>query len=112
VTYQINDQNGDAMEGVFAIQEVVTTIDQNINTNMKSGNSSSNQAAQFLDGLVLTSSSALPGNACSIVKQSFTATGNPSPIRVNCLQYSSSDVTITDVTAVPDTCSKPTYHCN
>ncbi|HEY6766245.1 MAG TPA: hypothetical protein VI386_15930, partial [Candidatus Sulfotelmatobacter sp.] len=112
VTYQVNDQNNNAIQSVLGISEAVAVVDQNINTNMNSGNSSTNTAGQFLDADTLINTSALPSNACSIVKQSITATGNASPIRVNCLQYSSTDVTITDVTSNPAICSKPTYHCN
>ncbi len=112
VTYQVNDQHGNAIEAVLAVQETVTTISQNINSNMSNGNSSTNTAGQFLDGLALLSTSALPSNACSIVKQSFTVTGNSSPIRVNCIQYGPSDVTVTDVTPNPASCSVPTYQCN
>jgi len=112
VTYQVKDQDGGNMQAVLKIAEAVTVIDQNINANMNNGNSSTNAAGQFLDGLVLVSTSTLRTNACSIVKQSFTATGNSSAIRVNCLQFSSTDVTITDVTSNPNSCSKPTYHCN
>jgi hypothetical protein len=112
VTYQVKDQNGNDMAAVLSVSETVTVVDQNINTNMNNGNSSTNAAGQFLDGLALLSTSTLPSTACSIIKQSFTATGNSSPIRVNCLQYRSTDVTITDVTSNPNSCSKPTYHCN
>ena len=33
---------------------------------------------------------------------------NGSPIRVNCIRFGGTDVTITDVTSNPATCSKPT----
>lgn len=112
VTYQVKDQNGADWVGVLGISEVVAVVDQNINTNMSNGNSSTNAAGQFLDDLALLSTATLPTNACSIIKQSFTATGNDLAIRVNCLQYNSTDVTITDVTSNPASCSKPTYHCN
>ena len=113
VTYQVKDQNGDDLAAVLAISEAVTVVDPgNYNANMKSGNSSTNAAGQFLDDLALLGPSILPSNACSIVKQSFTATGNSSPIRVNCVQYSSTEVTIADVTSDPGQCSQPTYHCN
>jgi hypothetical protein len=93
--------------------EDVSVVDPgNVNATMETGDSSTNAAGQFLDSLALLGTSALPSNACSIVKQSFTATGNSSPIRVNCLRYGSTDVTITDVTSNPGTCTKPTYHCN
>jgi hypothetical protein len=113
VTYQVEDQNGNDIEAVLTISETITVVDPgNINATMSTGNSSTNVAGQFLDGLALLGSSALPSNACSIVQQSFTATGNSSPIRVNCIQYSSTDVTITNLTSNPASCSKPTYQCN
>ena len=112
VTYRVKDQNGADWVGVLGISEVVAVVDQNINTNMSNGNSSTNAAGQFLDDLALLSTATLKADACSIIKQSFTATGNDLAIRVNCLQYNSTDVTITDVTSNPASCSKPTYHCN
>ena len=113
VTYQINDKNGDPIYQNFLIEETVTVIDPgNVNSKMNTGNSSSNPTGQFEDQLALIGTSALPSNACSIVRQSFVVSGNSSAIRVNCIQYGSADVTITDVTSNPSTCSKPTYHCN
>jgi hypothetical protein len=111
VTYQIKDQNGSDMIGVVKLSEAFEQVDQNINTNLNSGNNSSNEAGIFLDDDSLVNTSPLPSNACSILKQTVTASGNPSAIRVNCLQFSSTDMTITDVTANPSSCSKPTYHC-
>lgn len=85
---------------------------QNYNSKMNNGNNQTNADGEFLDDLALLGSAQLPTGACSIIKQSFTATGNTSAIRVNCLQYSATDVTITDVTSNPSSCSKPTYQCN
>jgi len=114
VTYQVNDQNGKPIYQNFTITEAVGVVDPgNITSSMRTGNSSSNPTGQFLDGLALFGKSALLSNACQIVKQTITASGNPNPIRVNCIQYSSTDVTITDVTSSPGLCVKgTTYHCN
>jgi hypothetical protein len=112
VNYQVKDQDGDDIQAVLSVSEAETVVDQNISTSLNNGNNSTNADGQFQDDLALLNTSPLPGNACSILKQSFTATGNSSPIRVNCLQYSSTDVTITDVTSNPNSCSKPIYHCN
>lgn len=106
VTYQIEDSGGHAIYENFTVQEAVTTVDQNITPKPNPGNSSSNAAGQFQDTLALISTGALPSNACSIVKQSITASGNSSPIRVNCLWYTSTDVSITDVTSNPGSCLK------
>jgi hypothetical protein len=99
---------------VLAVHEDVSVVDKNIDSGLSTGDSSTNADGEFLDALVLlgTSPSAIPANACAIDKQSITVTGNSKPIRVNCIQYSATDVTITDVTSNPSQCSKPTYHCN
>lgn len=114
VTYQVNDKSNDPIYENFTITEAVSVVDPgNITANMHTGNNLSNPAGQFLDGLVLYGNTALPSNACEIVKQTLTATGNTNPIRVNCIQYGSTDVTITDVTSSPSLCVKgTTYHCN
>jgi hypothetical protein len=65
----------------------------------------------FTDELILISTSPWASNACYIGRQSITVTGNSSPIRVNCIRFGSTDVTITDVTANPALCAKPTYEC-
>jgi hypothetical protein len=114
VKYQVKDQfspPGDVQK-TLTIHEDISVVDQkNWNGTTSSGDSSTNAVGEFLDELAAISASALPAGACSILKQSFTATGNSSPIRVNCLQYSSTDVSISDVTSNPGSCSKPTYHC-
>ncbi len=114
VTYQVKDQDGNDFQKVMGIHEDVVDVDHNFIPIQSTGDSSSNVDGEFLDQLLLlnTKPQPLPANACSISKQSFTATGNKNPIRINCLQFSATDVTITDVTANPSQCSKPTYHCN
>jgi hypothetical protein len=110
--YQVKDQNSNDIQQNLVVNETVSVVDPgNVTSNLHTGNSSTNPAGQFEDGLVLIGTSTIASNACEILKQSFTATGNASPIRVNCLKFGSSDVTITDVTSNPNSCSKPTYHC-
>jgi len=109
--YQVNDQNGHPLYQNLTISETVTVVDQNFVSKQNSGNNSTNAAGQFQDMLALIGNSAPSSNACSIVKQSFVASGNTNAIRVNCVQYSSTNVNITDVTSNPNSCSKPTYHC-
>ena len=116
VTYQIEDAGGHAIFENFTVNESVSVVDPgNVIANLHTGNSSSNPAGQFLDELVLLgkTSTSIPSNACEIVKQSFTATGSTGPIRVNCVRYGATDVTITDVSSNPGSCVKgTTYHCN
>jgi len=113
VQYQVEDQNSNPYQYVVATHEDITVIDPgNINSNMNTGDSTTNADGIFQDEVALLSKLAIPSNACSIVKQSFTATGNGSPIRVNCIRFGGTDVTITNVTSNPATCSKPTYQCN
>jgi len=114
VTYQVNDKNNRPIYENLTIAEAIEVVDPgNITSNMHTGNRSSNAAGQFLDGLALFGKSVLQSNACQIVKQSITATGNSNPIRVNCIQYSSTDVMVTDVSSHPALCVKgTTYHCN
>ena len=114
VIYQVKESSGADIQENLAITEAVSTVDAgNITVNSHVGNSSSNPAGQFLDEPALFGASAIRSDACNIVKQSFTATGNSSAIRVNCIQYGATDVTITDVTSNPGLCVKgTTYHCN
>lgn len=109
--YQVNDQHGNPLNQNLTISETLTVVDQNFVSKQNSGNNTSNPTGQFQDMLALLSTSALPSNACSIVKQTVVASGNSAAIRVNCFQYNSTNVSITDVTANPSSCSKPTYHC-
>jgi hypothetical protein len=112
VTYQIYDQDTppNPIAFSYSLKETLTTIDSNITVKMNSGSSSSNDDGQFLDMLALVSGSAIPTNACNIVKQTIVALSTHT-IRVNCIKFGESDVTITDVTSNPNSCSKPTYHC-
>jgi len=114
VTYQVKNQDSKDYQKVLDVHEDVQVIDENIDAPLHTSDSSTNADGEFLDGLVLlgNSANAIPANACSILKQTITVTGNKSPIRVNCLRFGSTDVTITDVTLNPSQCSKPTYQCN
>jgi hypothetical protein len=114
ITYQVNDQSGSPLYQNLTIQEAVSVVDPgNVTATLFTGNSLSNPTGQFQDDLKLISTAALPSNACNILKQSVTASGNSNPIRVNCLQFSSTNVMITDVTSNPGLCVKgTTYHCN
>lgn len=111
VVYQINDASSQPIPENFGVQEAVSQVDGNIPAPLQSGNNISNAGGQFDDEIALVSTSPLASNSCWIGKQTITATGNSSPIRVNCIRYSSSDVTITDVTSNPSSCSITTYHC-
>ena len=112
----MNDKNGNPIYQNFTITEAVTVVDPgNITANLQTAGNASNPTGQFLDDLKLIgpSSTAIPANACEIIKQAFTASGNANPIRVNCIQYGPTSVTITDVSSNPALCVKgTTYHCN
>jgi hypothetical protein len=109
--YQVKDQNGKPLYQNLTISETVSVIDQNYVSKQNNGNNATNPTGVFQDMLALLGTTAPPSNACSILKQTFVASGNSSAIRVNCVQYSSTMVSITDVTSNPSSCSKPTYHC-
>jgi len=109
--YQIEDYAGNPIPENFAVQEVVSQVDGNVSAPLQTGNNVSNAGGQFSDALIFIKSSPWPSNACWIGKQTITATGNSSPIRVNCIQFGASDVSITDVTSNPNSCSIATHHC-
>jgi hypothetical protein len=113
VTYQIEDSSAHAIYDNFTITEAISVVDPgNINPTPHTGNSVSNPAGQFLDDLTLigNSAAAIPGNACRILKQTFTI--GSTAIRVNCIKYGPTDLTITDVTSSPSLCVMgTTYHC-
>jgi hypothetical protein len=114
VTYQVLDQESPPQPifQTLGIHEDVTVVDENYSPDSSTGDSTTNVAGQFLDGLALLGASALPTNACAWIKQVFTATGNSSPIRVNCTHYGSTDVTIVDVTSNPSQCVIALYSCH
>jgi hypothetical protein len=116
VTYQVMDQESPAkpIQQTLGISESIAIVDRNYNATTSSGNSTTNVAGQFLDMLALlgTSSSSIQPNACAWIKQTFTATGNSSPIRVNCINFSATDATITDVTSNPGQCVIALYSCH
>ncbi len=111
LTYQIEDSSGAPIYENFSVQEAVATVYSNITATVGTGNNVSNPTGQFSDELILVQSSQLPANACRLSKQAITVTGNPNPIRVNCLQFLQNDVTINDVTANPALCTTTTYKC-
>jgi hypothetical protein len=112
VTYQVNDQHAKPLYQNLTISETVAVVDQNYVSKQHNGNTVTNPTGQFEDSLALVGNPGPPTNACSIIKQSLVANGNPSAIRVNCIRYGPTSVSITDVTSNPSSCSKPTYQCN
>jgi hypothetical protein len=111
VYYQIQDSKSNPIYATFTVNESVSVVAQNITVTTDTGNSQSNSTGDFGDELHLISTSPLPSNACSVSKQTFTVSGYSQPIRVNCLQFSQSDVSINDVTANPSQCSSTNYSC-
>jgi hypothetical protein len=111
VFYQIEDASGNPVYATFNVDESVTVVVQNITPSTSTGGTQTNSTGDFGDDLHLISASPLPANACSVRKQTFTVSGSSQPIRVNCLQFSQTDVSITDVTANPGECSSANYSC-
>jgi hypothetical protein len=110
VYYQIGDQNtpSAAILGTYTANEQVTTVSENYVVTNQQGNHSSNNGGVFADMLHVLRASALPSDLCVIEKQTFTV--NASTIRVNCLQFTPTAATVTDITATPNACTMTT--CN
>jgi len=94
----------------MTVNETVSVVDQNQTTKMHNEDNITNPAGVFIDEVAIIGTAALPGNTCSIDKQTLSVTGHTIP--VNCVRFTSTNVIITDVTSNPATCSQPTYHCN
>jgi hypothetical protein len=106
LTYQLNDQSNppSALAGGYPIHEVIEDLVSNYGSNAITGDSSSNANGVFVDQVgLIGAGSGPPANACAYSRQTFSA--NSTNIRVNCLHYTATDVTITDITATPSSCS-------
>lgn len=89
--YLVEDQDGNDLQRLMAVREDLSIVDFNYNVQAQTIYTATNDGGQFGDMLALLGSSPLPPNACSILKQTMTVTGNSRPIRVNCLRYGSSN---------------------
>jgi hypothetical protein len=109
VQYQIGDQNSPsaAILGKYTANEQVAIVSTNQDIDSQTGGHLTNDGGVFGDMLFLTNTAALPSNACAILNQIFTV--NNLTIRTNCLKYTSTGLTITDITATPNAC---TATCN
>jgi len=105
ITYQIKDQQTPpvSIASTYTIHEGIVDISTNFGSNEITGDSVSNANGVFLDMVGLLGSTPLPANACAYAKQTFSVGGHP--IRVNCIHWTSSDVSVTDITAAPGSCT-------
>jgi hypothetical protein len=111
-TYQVNDQNGNAIQRVLFVNEDVTLQAHSVDLSVGSGGSNTSSQGQVVDTLAFGFNSAPapePGDF-AVVRQVWSTTVNSQTVtlRVNCVDYESSDVTVTDSTSLGTsvTCSR------
>ncbi len=110
--YTLVDQQSPAQaikKAGIGIHEDVQVLATNYSAQNFSGDISTDANGRIADFLALlgTTSTTIPANACSYAKQTLSTVvkGSTKTLRINCLHYTATDVTITDITSNPTNCS-------
>jgi hypothetical protein len=94
-TYQILDQINNDIQQVLAVSETINVVATNQSSTINTAGTMSNADGIFSDEVGFVFSTPLAANACTIATQTFTISSNV--VRINCVRYSATDVTITNI---------------
>ena len=111
VTYTLGDQQSPPFtirKAGISIHEDVSVRATNIATASFTRDYSTDGNGRIADFLALlgTTSTSIPTNACTYAKQTLSTvvSGSSRTLRINCLHYTATDVSITDITSNPNNC--------
>ncbi len=108
-SYTVLDQNGVQIKlADIQFDENVTVTDTNVGLRSYTGSGYTDANFVVKDMLALGSATAPPApGSYAVAKQIWTAHSTGNVVRVNCLDFESTDVSITDITGTPTaTCSR------
>jgi len=105
--YTVFDQESPPQQlvnGGIAFDEDLQVVDTNVGLTSSTGSGATDSTGILRDMLNLGSSthSPLPGSYV-VDKQTITLHWNGAVVRVNCLDFEATDVTVTDITSMPNT---------
>jgi len=90
------------MQAGIAFDESVQITDTNVGLNSYNGSGSTDGGFNVKDMLALGSASAAPApGSYAVAKQTWTLHSSGATVRVNCLDFEATDVTVTNITSTP-----------